>query len=335
MRFSILVPVYNVAEYLPACIESVLQQTYQNYELVLVDDGSTDRSGEICDEYAAKYEQIRVFHKQNSGPLHTRVFAVDNAKGDWIVFLDSDDELKPHTLETIYNTANECDCDCVIYGYERNKDGEVVYRFSPNQQKLILEDKRLLYQRILKRNNYNSLCCKAVKRECIGKWDFSDYYHIHLAEDLLQSLEVMDSVKRVIFIPDILYSYRVRQASITSQKGISKNLIDFAVYERILSELKEKELFSQEDYIEYRGASIKILLDKIWKIAISRADTARKKEFFKEIEQSRYYQEFLANGEYRKQDIGNKHFVFRLFVLKKYNLIIALTNIIHCLKKAF
>lgn len=332
MRFSILVPVYNVAEYLPACIESVLQQTYQNYELVLVDDGSTDRSGEICDEYAAKYEQIRVFHNKNQGPLHTRVFAINQAKGTWIVFLDSDDELKPNALETIYNTANEYNCDCVIYGYEKNKNGKVVETFHPNIENLVFDDKRLLYKRVLSSNYYNALWIKAVKAERIGKWDFSDYYHLQLGEDLLQSLEILWSVKRVVFVPDILYVYRLRQASITNKQDVSMDLIDFTIYEKILLELKEKELFSEEDFIEYRGACIRILLDKIWKIAISSIDTARKKEFFKEIEQSSYYQEFLANGEYRKQDVGNKHFVFRLFSMKLYTLLIILLNIIHSIK---
>ena len=91
MKFSVLVPVYNVEKYLKQCIESVLNQTYQSFELILVDDGSTDNSGAICDEYASKHKFIKVIHKPNGGLLHTRRVSLAHATGDWYVFLDSDD----------------------------------------------------------------------------------------------------------------------------------------------------------------------------------------------------------------------------------------------------
>ena len=114
LRFSVLVPVYNAEKYLEACIQSVLQQTYQNYELILVNDGSKDGSGAICDRYAQEYENIRVYHKENGGQLHARQCAIRNAHGDYYIFLDADDTLRRNALQTLaekillYNYIHSC-----------------------------------------------------------------------------------------------------------------------------------------------------------------------------------------------------------------------------------
>jgi len=97
-RISIIVPVYNVEKYLSECIESILLQTYSDFELLLIDDGSPDQSGAICDEYAARDQRIRVFHKENGGVSSARNLGIDNAKGEWITFVDSDDRLEVNTL---------------------------------------------------------------------------------------------------------------------------------------------------------------------------------------------------------------------------------------------
>ena len=102
---SIIIPVYNVEKYLQQCVGSVLAQTYKHLEIVLIDDGSTDQSPRMCDEYAAQYENIYVFHKQNGGASTARNIGLENAKGEYIFFLDSDDWLEPNALETMITTA--------------------------------------------------------------------------------------------------------------------------------------------------------------------------------------------------------------------------------------
>lgn len=89
---SVIVPVYNVEKYLPRCIDSIIDQTFKNFELLLIDDGSKDKSGEICDEYAKRDNRIKVFHKENGGVSSARNVGLDSAKGEWIIFCDSDDE---------------------------------------------------------------------------------------------------------------------------------------------------------------------------------------------------------------------------------------------------
>ena len=90
-KISVIVPVYNVEKYLPRCIDSILSQTFTDFELLLIDDGSPDNCGKICDEYAAKDSRVRVFHKPNGGVSSARNLGLDNARGEWIAFIDSDD----------------------------------------------------------------------------------------------------------------------------------------------------------------------------------------------------------------------------------------------------
>jgi glycosyltransferase involved in cell wall biosynthesis len=113
---SIITPVYNVEQYLPQCIESVINQTFQNWELLLIDDGSTDRSGIICDEYALKDERIRVLHKENSGQSDSRNMALLLAKAELIGFVDSDDWLEPDMYAMLYRTLINCQADIAICG---------------------------------------------------------------------------------------------------------------------------------------------------------------------------------------------------------------------------
>ena len=114
MSVSVIVPVYNTAQYLPGCLDSILVQTFKDFELLLVDDGSTDDSPAICDAYAAKDKRIRVFHRQNGGVSAARNLGVEQATGKWICYVDSDDEVKPDYLEVMVEAiCSEC---CLVMG---------------------------------------------------------------------------------------------------------------------------------------------------------------------------------------------------------------------------
>ena len=116
MRYSVLVPVYNAGKYLDVCVRSVLHQTERDFELVLVDDGSTDGSGQVCDRYAAEHpDLIRVVHQPNRGLIMTRRVGISLARGEYCVFLDADDWLKNNTLAVIQETIERTNADIVIY----------------------------------------------------------------------------------------------------------------------------------------------------------------------------------------------------------------------------
>lgn len=137
---SVVIPVYNVEQFLCECVDSVLKQTYQDYEIILVDDGATDSSGKMCDEYAQKDSRIKVIHRKNGGLSAARNTGLDAASGEYIYFLDSDDWLKKETLQTLVDTAKkdksdvvffdafvfftDCEEDPNVYKYERSKQYE-------------------------------------------------------------------------------------------------------------------------------------------------------------------------------------------------------------------
>ena len=118
MKISVIVPVYNAEKYLHRCVDSILAQTYTDFELLLINDGSKDSSGSICDEYAAKDSRIRVFHKENGGVSSARNVGLDNAKGDWVAFADSDDFVDNDWLSIYISNIN--DVDLVIQGYSND-----------------------------------------------------------------------------------------------------------------------------------------------------------------------------------------------------------------------
>lgn len=123
MKISIIVPVYNTSKFLEKCIQSILNQSFKDYELLLVDDGSTDQSGLICDQFAEKDNRVIVFHKQNGGVDSARNLGIDKARGEYYYFVDSDDELLPGCLETLISGMKTSDIDLVIGGYIYSRNG--------------------------------------------------------------------------------------------------------------------------------------------------------------------------------------------------------------------
>jgi glycosyltransferase involved in cell wall biosynthesis len=153
IEISVIVPVYNVEEYLPKCLDSILNQTFKDFELILIDDGSTDGSGRICDEYAIIDNRIKVFHKRNEGQAIAKNFGIDNSLGKYISFVDSDDWIDENMLLEMYQEAISNDADIVIAGhYVVNLDNTIECINILNKRKLnrleatklILEDTQIL-----------------------------------------------------------------------------------------------------------------------------------------------------------------------------------------------
>jgi glycosyltransferase involved in cell wall biosynthesis len=143
-KVSVIVPVFNTASYLECCINSILGQSFSDFELLLVDDGSTDDSGAICDEYAKKDKRIRVFHKENGGVSSARNLGLDNAKGEWVYFVDSDDEVLPDGFQTMMDGISE-DVDVVMAGFEKiNENGLMIETIDESGETVILSKKESL-----------------------------------------------------------------------------------------------------------------------------------------------------------------------------------------------
>ena len=130
---SVIIPVYNVEEYIIRCLDSVVSQTYKNIEVLLVDDGSTDRSGEICDKYAKEYNFINVYHQKNGGQSVARNYAIDRAKGEYYIFVDSDDYIESDMIESLinaiikYKTKIACCGRYILSEYDNIQKEEFVF----------------------------------------------------------------------------------------------------------------------------------------------------------------------------------------------------------------
>lgn len=202
---SIIVPVYNAEKYLHRCIDSILAQTFSDFELLLINDGSKDNSGEICDEYAAKDSRVRVLHKENGGVSSARNRGLDNAKGEWIAFCDSDDWVKDCYLENLYGYTNE-NLDLIIsfptYIYT---DGTI--KVSEYKEKIVNEQnfEEIFVEHSMHQNT--SPWSKLFRRVIIERMKIRFCEDMHIGEDLLFLYTYMLTTARIYISSDTNYMY--------------------------------------------------------------------------------------------------------------------------------
>lgn len=222
---SIITPVYNVERYLPQCIESIIAQTFQNWELILVNDGSKDRSGVICDEYAVKDSRIRVLHKNNTGQADSRNIALSIANANLIGFVDSDDWIEPDMYELLYQMMIEQQADIAVCGYFRDYKDEVIASCSEGDILVFDKDEALLL--ILEDNVIKSFPCdKLFRKELITPLFPKSYYY----EDYSTIFKWFANSSRVVYARFPRYHYRQRKSS-TSNDGDPKKDYHFFVAE--------------------------------------------------------------------------------------------------------
>lgn len=230
---SIIIPVYNVEEYLSTCLESIINQTYQNLEIILVDDGSTDSSGRICDEYALKDERVLVIHQQNGGLSAARNSGLDIAKGDYIGFVDSDDYIELDMYEVLLNFAKNNNLDVsMCSAYEVFPEKKVKKRidcFPPFITENIDEIINEIF--INKRGGVAvAVWCKLFKREVVidKRFKLRRFY-----EDVFFVFEWLSNTKRFGRISDYKYYYVQRSGSITHLPYFKNGILDeVEAYER-------------------------------------------------------------------------------------------------------
>lgn len=214
--FSVLIPVYNVEQYIDGCLESVFSQNFTDFEVVLVNDGSTDGSGVICDRWKERYpRQIRVIHRENQGISRTREQMFREAKGAYIVSLDSDDKLHPDALRQLH----ECICcnqaDMVIYQFSSEEESSEPFREYPFEEDTpytIATDAKLR-QLMGATDLMPSIWSKAFRRELVE--DVSIPGDITEGEDLLFSIYIMEKAQRIFFLNRVLYFYSYNETGIT------------------------------------------------------------------------------------------------------------------------
>ena len=234
---SVIVPVYNVEKYLRSCIDSILAQTYTDIEVLLVDDGSTDGSGAICDEYAQKDSRVRVFHKENGGVSSARNLGLDKALGSYFLLCDSDDAIHPQLCEMAITKIQKNGLDCLIYGYrcvdEETTLVEIQYDI-PKIENIELMNCEQVLQEILRGNRFRMLACnKLYKAEL---WENIRYpVGRKYGDDTSVTYRLMDLCQKVGYVQTPYYYYRMRQGSALHSNISEANLQLFDAYNELLT----------------------------------------------------------------------------------------------------
>ena len=263
---SIIIPVYNVENYLKQCIDSVLAQNYNNIEIILVDDGSTDSSGSICDEYAEKDKRIKVIHKKNEGQFIARQTGLELSTGDFCIFLDSDDYWEPYLIKKLQYIINKYQCDMIIFNKKDVFENTVIEGQLPfhNECVFIGEKKEELYKMLLEGGKLNNLVLKVFKRS-LSKDNIENYGFkgICYGEDAFKSACLIKEAKKIVYLSDCLYNYR-KGVGITSH--ITADLIEKVAFANscMLKLLKDCTLdfenYRKRNMINYMKYAVRFII---------------------------------------------------------------------------
>lgn len=310
---SIIVPVYNGEKVLKRCMDSILCQTFKDWELILLDDGSKDESLSICESYAERDGRIRVISKENEGVSATRNQGICEAKGQYIQFVDCDDYLTNTYLESMVSKMTEQKVDLVITGYTRHRNGKIVENF-PIERKI--EGKEELAQNFFDLYNrwyLNTPWNKLYRRDKV-KNSFPE--DMSLGEDLMFNLSYLENVEKIYVMKHAGYQYcidndqslgiRYREDKFENSLFLHNKILNFT---KEYLEMKQEETWVDETFLKEVRFAITNLI---------RTNELAGKEKKKKIK------EWLAKDEVRSayqrcRNLGKKDKIFRFFVLKKWD----------------
>lgn len=217
---SIIIPVYKVEEYLEKCVDSVIKQTYDNLEIILVDDGSPDNCGKICDQYSKKDKRVKVIHKENGGLSDARNAGIDISRGEYISFIDSDDYVEIDYIETLYNSIIKSKADLAVCAHKVvYSNGSVIDKATNNYYEYTSKEalKHMLYDQDLDLSAWGKL----YKRNL---FDNVRYPKGRIFEDAATTYKLIDNAKKVVVYSMSKYFYIIRKKSITTNNFTMKKM---------------------------------------------------------------------------------------------------------------
>lgn len=236
MKFSIIIPVYNIENELPYCLDSAVNQSFRDYEIILIDDGSTDSSSQICDSYAKKYENTVCFHQINQGPSAARNIGLEKASGEWIVFVDGDDWIRKDMLEVLNRCMEEEKADLYSFNarkvFPEGKYENLLFSVENTVTGFYSEKDRFRYyeEQLMQYKVGWEVCFRVYKKEIIQRYDMKFSPSSFWAEDYLFTFQYLLYVTMVYHICDILYFYRQRATSSMNSLNMETVLPCLAVW---------------------------------------------------------------------------------------------------------
>ena len=233
---SVIVPVYNVEQYLNKCVDSIINQTYKNIEILLIDDGSTDSSGFICDNYSKMYDNVKTYHKKNGGLSSARNYGIEKASGDLIGFVDSDDYIHKEMYERLYSLLSEDDADlseCLLANVYNGK-----VRQNNEPQRVLVVNSETAIDYALKAEIANVVAVDKLYRRSL--FDHIRYPEGKTIEDGFVIVDILSECNRIVISTEQMYYYVHRKGSITTNLFSTKDLDAIEAYEKNYKIIKSK-----------------------------------------------------------------------------------------------
>lgn len=255
---SVIIPVYKVEEYIYGCIESVSKQTYKNIEIILVDDGSSDKSGMICDQFAQKDKRIQVIHKTNGGVSEARNFGIEKAKGDYITFVDSDDQIHPEMINYLVTGLEKFNVDISICGYRKVPEPVKEFEKLKVSNDWKVETGKSVCERMYKEDSSLVVVYKKMYKKDL--WEELRFPVGKIHEDEFITYRLFMNSKKISYAEDKLYYYLKREGSIMNRRYSAKRFdcleaIDEQIeyFKKNKFEILEKEALKHKFYFCIKG----------------------------------------------------------------------------------
>ncbi len=295
-KVSVIVPIYNVEKYLKQCIDSLLNQTLKDIEIVLIDDGTKDNSDKIADEYKSKFDNVKVIHQENGGLGPARNTGIQNATGEYLTFVDGDDWVQPDMYEKLYEVAKKNNCDIVVSGHCDYKNGvPVVTKIHPLSGKTFSSKEEI---KKIRKNLFGhypgdkeveafpmSVCMSLYKRDIINKFHLR--FKKILSEDTMFNIAAYNCAKTISFVSYTDYCYRKEEQASITQSLSSNKQIQFKEFLITLRDLAARE---DDPECEIRAKRMAIDYCRLY-VGIVEGTNLTKKE------KKKYISEFVEDNE--------------------------------------
>ena len=250
---SVVVPVYNVEPYLPDCLDSILAQDYPRFECILVNDGSTDRSGDICDEYARRDIRFRVFHQQNAGVSAARNKGIAEARGEFITFIDSDDWVDSSYLSSLINAS--ADADLIVSGYKIHHPDKINDLKPTKEDRFCLDEKHIpKIVELLVNYTFYGPYCKLFRSNILKQKQLKFPEHLTFGEDLCFNFEYLRHITTIASVPESHYHYRIGTNTLSTKFYPDKWDMDYSQWQLMREVFTERNLFKDgvKEYMYHR-----------------------------------------------------------------------------------
>ena len=308
-KISIIVPVYNVEDYLKKCIDSIVRQQYKNLEIILVDDGSIDNSGEICEKYAKEDDRIKVIHKKNGGLSDARNVGIENATGQYIGFVDSDDWIADSMYSYLKELIDTNNADISICGYYKftNCD-EINLKNVKNEKNIYVFDKQKAISELLKQENIQDYAWNKLYK--IELFENIKYPYGRKMEDTGTTYKLFDRAQRIVLGNEVQYYYLQRSNSIVNNKN-------FSLYKDKYELTKERYIYIKNKYPNIMENDLD-MIDKIISL-YNKKQNKEIKEYVNNQKVMKLYCDIMKNANKIRKEMSTKMKIkTRLFEIQNY-----------------